>query len=313
MLLDWTIHSNRLNLNDFISYLKPLKTKLTPKKKKSSLAATVTQFTSLLEAADFNLNLTAKQLIFRKFYGNNLMAVLKMSNNSIDLNKINLQHSGGSVQMNGHVLNAPNGNPFTFEAQLKNIDVSKIFLAFNNFGLKSPTDKNLGGTLNADVNLKGGFTEKAQLEQEQLKGFVKFNLQDGNLVNFEPVQKIQETVFKSRNFSDVHFADLHDLLELNGNEITINRMEIRSSVLTMFVEGVYSMKTGPDLSIQVPLSNLKANKDSVLVNKGVSSKTGISARLRAQNGPDGKIKISWDPLNKAGKKMKSKKQKSASI
>ena len=65
-------------------------------------------------------------------------------------------------------------------------------------------------------------------------------------------------------------------------------------------------KTGPDLSIQVPLSNLKANKDSVLVNKGIFSKTGVSARLRAQKGDDGKIKISWDPFNKAGKQMKKK-------
>ena len=35
-----------------------------------------------------------------------------------------------------------------------------------------------------------------------------------------------------------------------------------STVLHMFVEGIYNMKTGPDLSIQVPLSNLKNNKDA---------------------------------------------------
>ena len=50
---------------------------------------------------------------------------------------------------------------------------------------------------------------------------------------------------------------------------------------------------------------LKKNKDSVLVNKGISSKTGISARLRAQRGEDGKIKITWDPFNKAGKAIKN--------
>ena len=149
------------------------------------------------------------------------------------------------------------------------MNVSKIFYAFNNFGLKSPTDKNIGGSLTADVTMQGGFTTKAQLIPGELKGFVKFNLQNGQLINFEPVQKIQETVFKSRNFSDIQFADLHDLLEINGDNIIINRMEIHSTVLTMFVEGIYNTKTGPDLSIQVPLSNLKANKDSVLVNKGI--------------------------------------------
>ena len=89
--------------------------------------------------------------------------------------------------------------------------------------------------------------------------------------------------------------------------MTINRMEIHSTVISMFVEGNYNIKNGPDLSIQVPLSNLKANKDSVMVNKGIFSKTGVSARLRAQRGPDGKLKISWDPFNKAKKEMKAKK------
>ena len=160
--------------------------------------------------------------------------------------------------------------------------------------------------MTADVTLQGRFTNKATLIDDDLIGFVKFNLSNGQLIDFEPVQKIQETVFKSRNFSDIHFADLHDLLEIKGQNIVINRMEIRSSVLTMFVEGVYNTKSGPDLSIQVPLSNLKASKDSVLQNKGIFSKTGVSARLRAQRGDDGKLKISWDPFNKAGKKLKSK-------
>jgi hypothetical protein len=185
--------------------------------------------------------------------------------------------------------------------------VNKIFTAFNNFGLKSPTDKNIQGSLTADVTMQGGVTTKAQIIPDELKGFVKFNLQNGQLVNFEPAQKISETVFKKRDFSDIQFADLHDLLEINGENIIINRMEIHSTVLTMFVEGTYNMKSGPDLSIQVPLSNLKSDKNSELSNKGINSKTGPSARLRAKRGDDGKVKITWDPFNKAGKKLKAQK------
>jgi hypothetical protein len=307
--IDWSIRSNKLNLNDFTSYLKQKKTRNLAVKKKSSLAKTVTAFTALLENADFNLNLGATQVIFKKFSASNLVADMALNDNEVNLRKIKLQHAGGSVQLSGLLRNDPSSNPFSFKAQLQNIDVSKIFYAFNNFGLKSPTDKNIGGTLTADVTLQGGFTDKATLIDDELKGFVKFNLANGQLVDFEPVQKIQETVFKSRNFSDIHFADLHDLLEINGQNILINRMEIHSTVLTMFVEGIYNMKAGPDLSIQVPLSNLKASKDSVLQNKGIFSKTGVSARLRAQRGEDGKIKISWDPFNKAGKKLKNQNAK----
>jgi hypothetical protein len=309
LALDWTIRSNKLNLNDFISFLKQKHSKVLPRKKKSSLDQSLTNFTNLLEEANFNLNLNAKQLIYKKFFASNVLANMEMNEDAINMKKIQLQHANGSILMEGILKNESSSNPFSLKAQLRNINVSKIFAAFNNFGLKSPTDKNIGGILSADVTMDGGVNTNAQLIPGELKGFVKFDLQNGQLTNFEPIQKISQTVFKNRNFSDIQFADLHDLLEINGQSITVNRMEIRSSVLSMFVEGIYNTKTGPDLSIQVPLSNLKSNKDSVLTNKGIFSKTGPSARLRAKWGDDGKIKISWDPFNKAGKKLKAENSK----
>ncbi len=309
LTLDWSIHSNKLNLNDFTSYLKKKQPKPVPVKKRSMLAHTLTDITSLLETADINLNLNAKQLIYKKFYADNLVANLEMDDYAINLKNIRLQASGGNLMMQGILRNEIAANPFSFKARLSNVNVSRLFSAFNNFGLKSPTDKNIAGGLTADITLNGGLTTKAEIIPDELKGFVKFNLEDGQLINFEPVQKIQQTVFKNRNFSDLQFADLHDLLEINGENITINRMEIRSSALHMFVEGMYNMKSGPDLSIQVPLSNLKETKDSVLRNKGIYSKTGVSARLRAQRGADGKIKITWDPFHKAGKEKKKQSAK----
>lgn len=38
--------------------------------------------------------------------------------------------------------------------------------------------------------------------------------------------------------------------------------------------------------------------------KGNDSKGGISIRLRAKTGDDGKLKISWDPFRKGLKKAK---------
>ncbi len=307
--IDWNIHSNKLNLNDFTSFLKQKYSKVSAQKKKSSLDQSLIKFTSFLETANFNLSLNAKQMVYKKFYANNVLANIEMNENAIILKKIQLEHANGNVYLEGVLKNLPASNPFSFRAQLVNINVSKIFNAFNNFGLKSPTDKNIAGTLSADITMNGALTTNAQIIPGEMKGFVKFNLHDGQLTDFEPIQKISQTVFKNRNFSDIQFADLHDLLEVNEQSILVNRMEIRSSVMTMFVEGTYNMKTGPDLSIQVPLSNLKTNKDTLLTNKGISSKTGVSARLRAKWGDDGKIKITWDPFNKAGKKLHSQNSK----
>ncbi|HEY4965516.1 MAG TPA: AsmA-like C-terminal region-containing protein [Puia sp.] len=309
LFLDWNISSNRLNLEDFAGFLRQ-KTKrvVITEVKKSSPAISVSEFTGKLTSSDFNVSLKVNKLSYKKFSGDSLFATLVMKDNLIQLNNVIMKQDGGSLILQGLYTNDTVNNSFSLATRMSHIDVSRLFYSFDNFGLESLTDKNIRGSLSADITMEGGLTPQAQLVPDKLISSIKFNLQNGALVNFKPMQQIQEKILKKRNLSDIRFADLYDSLEVRGGNITINRMEIRSSVLSMFVNGMYNLKTGPDMSIQVPLSNLKANKDSVLVNKGIHSHTGISARLRVRTGADGKLDVSWDPFNKATKEMNEKTQ-----
>jgi len=207
------------------------------------------------------------------------------------------------MNLNGFMQNDTASNSFALETQLNNINVSSLFYVFDNFGLQSMTDKNIHGNLTANISMEGRLTPNAQLIKDGFRSSINFNLKNGQLLNFQPFEQIRQKFLRKRNLSDVRFADLHDSIEVRGENITINRMEIRSSVLTMFVNGMYNMKTGPDMSIQVPLSNLKANKDSVILNKGTQRNQGISVRLRVRRGANGKLDVSWDPFDKANKEM----------
>jgi hypothetical protein len=306
--LYWNITSNRLSLNDFTGYLQKKINPVLPEKKKPELGRIISKFVSNLIAADFNVSLSANQLDYKKFMVDSLHAALVLNENSIQLKDVSMQHGEGSIYIKGIIRNDTADNPFYLETRLNNVNVSRLFYVFDNFGLESLTDKNIHGNLSADITMEGGITPKAHLIHSQFKSSVKFSLKNGELVNFEPIQQIQEKILKKRNLSNIRFADLHDSLEVNGENITINRMEIRSSVLSMFVNGIYNMQTGPDFSIQVPLSNLKAIKDSVPVNKGIHSRTGVSARLWVRRGGDGKLEVKWDPFNKANKEMKENKK-----
>ena len=87
--------------------------------------------------------------------------------------------------------------------------------------------------------------------------------------------------------------------------LDISRMEVESSVLTLFLEGRYSLADSTDLSIQVPLSNLKRrDKAYKPENVGVDAKVGPSVFLRAYKNREGKIVIKYDPF----KKFKNRKQ-----
>jgi hypothetical protein len=83
-------------------------------------------------------------------------------------------------------------------------------------------------------------------------------------------------------------------------------MEIQSSVMSMFVEGVFNKKGTTDISIQVPLSNIhKRGADFNPENIGTDKKAGRSIHLRGRPGPDGNIKFKLDLFNEF-KKEKEK-------
>ena len=148
------------------------------------------------------------------------------------------------------------------------------------------------GKLTATVNAVLTLDDEGKAYPNSVASTIDFSLKNGALNNFEPVKKLQSVIFKNRNFDNIRFAELKDRLEIANQEIKINRMEIESNVLSMYVEGIYSMKGNTDMSIQIPLSNLKKrNADYIPENKGTDKKGGTSIFLRGQPGADGTIQF----------------------
>jgi hypothetical protein len=306
--IDWSVSSPKLNLKDFTVFLKKRTVTVSKKKNKILVARAISTLSSTLNEYDMHLQLKARQLIYKKFTASNFSAGIILTGDKILLKDALLEHAGGLLRADGSVDNMGSDNPVAIRAHMNKMDISKVFSAFDNFGQHAILDENLKGKLDADININGLISDRAAIVSNSLKGTIDFNINEGALIGYEPVEKISQIAFKNRNFSDIHFGELQNRLEINGTAIKVNRMEVHSTVLTMFVEGIYDVKKGADMSIQIPLNNLKANKkDTLLVNNGVDSKTGVSLRLRAKTGDDGKLKISWDPFKKSLKKTRRKK------
>lgn len=304
--IDWAITSPHLDLGDFTALAgQPTYTRANPKPEKTPFGKTAARIDQLLKVCSVNLQLAAGDISYQKFSGAQAKAELSFGNNEIRLNKMQIQQEIGSLTLSGKIRRetGKTGNPMSLQSHMEQVDVSKTFNSFNNFGQQAITGKNLKGKLTADIQMTGRLSDKAQVLQNSLKGTVKFSLKKGQLVNFEPMEKINESVLKKRDLSDIYFAELTNQLDIDTSTITIHRMEIQSTALVLFVEGTYNWKRGTDLSIQVPLSNLKKRKQGEPPPKqGINSKTGLSVHLRAKTGDDGKLKISWDPFKKALKK-----------
>jgi hypothetical protein len=318
LFLDWNIFSPKIDLHDFKAFMgknanSSSSTSSNKKKSKRFFSKQVSQMDSLLSACDVHLQVKANALEYKKFQATNVRAAVILKNNTIIFDSVSLNHASGSIILSGFVKSEETNNSLNIHTVINNVDIDRMLFSFENFGQDAITEKNIRGKFKADVNFLGSMNNNQEIVPGSMDGNVEFSLKNGELINFEPVENISKKVFKNRNFSDVRFAELKDKFNIKGSAVKINRMEIESTVITLFVEGIYDAKKGTDMSIQVPLSNLKARSDDTIpAIRGVNSKTGLSVRLRAKTGDDGKLKISWDPFKKALKDMKKTEEENAS-
>lgn len=306
-VIDWNIFTPGINLGDFLFLLKQKSANRQKKKAgKGTIAGAADKIDRLLEDGSLNVSVKANNVIYKKFKASNLAAEMMMLQDRYLFKNISMNHAGGTLQFDGSLLQAASlRNIAQLNAKLNNVDVSEILTAFENFGQDAITASNIDGKLTADIKSSIGITDAGKVLPETINSSIRFSLKNGTLKNFEPIKKIQDVAFKKRDFDNVRFAELKNTLTVQNREIHIDRMEIQSNVISLFVEGVYSTKGNTDISVQVPLSNLKKRKDDYIPkNKGVDAKTGTSIFLRGQPGQDGNIRFSLDLFKKFYKQKK---------
>lgn len=300
-IINWNIYSPSLNLASFIYLLKarsgvPHNSSANTGNKIKKASASIDE---VLNTGLLHVNLKTPKLVYKKFEAGNVNADVTLLQNSYEINNVSMNNAGGNIKLKGSLItNKNNYHQAKVNAVLENVDVNKIFIAFNNFGQTGINAANLEGKLTANVNAVVALDDEGKAYPNSIESNIFFSLKNGALINFAPVKKIQSFIFKNRDFDNIHFAELKDSLEIKGQEIKINRMEIQSSVLSMYVQGIYSMKGNTNMSIQIPFSNLKKrDADYKPTNEGIDKKAGPSLYLIGRPGADGSIQFKPELLH----------------
>ncbi|HEY6976104.1 MAG TPA: AsmA-like C-terminal region-containing protein [Chitinophagaceae bacterium] len=292
--LEFNLYSPYLHLDE-ISGLLSADEKNTMKKNKGQFAAITRSVNELFTTLDFRVNISADTLSRGSFYARNLRANLLFHKDAWQLENISMEHAGGFIQVSGSMVrNHQNQVMLATDVQLQQVNIQQLFHAFDNFGLEGLTANNLRGNLTATGHITAQlYKRKGAVVPGGMNGFINFSLKNGAILNHKGLRQVQLFFLQGRDMSNIRFDELKDKIDIYPNYIYINRMEIQSTAVTMFVEGGYDFnKKNTDILIQVPLSNLsRRDKDYKAKNKGVNAKTGMSALIRAKNDESGNIKL----------------------
>ncbi|MCX2452216.1 AsmA family protein [Pedobacter sp. PLR] len=301
ILLNWQIRSPQLHLGEFLGFLGSRKPARAAKKnaKNTSFSEDVND---LFEKSKVDMHLRVAKVYYNKFTGTDVTADLFLSEAGIGLKNISVKQGNGSMKVNGNISQKGNHNRFLVNTTLNNVDVKSFFYSFDNFGMTTLTSKNLKGYLFSKSTIGGLVTDQGKLVTSSLNGDISFDLKQGALLKFEPIISVGKFAFPFRDLDNITFSNLNGKFDVRGPMITINPMQINSSILNMDVAGVYSMSKGTNIAVDVPLRNPKKDAD-ITDKKEIQERRmkGIVLHLLATDGEDGKIKIKLNKNKNKGK------------
>jgi len=297
MIVNWKIYSPYIDLKQFLGVLATSqKTKATAKTHKRTTISN--QIRTAIDKCAVVIDIKADKISYNKLTATNTTATVQMIDSKLVIKNGSLQTSGGSITFNSEV--QPSGKNFAFSsnAQVNRVDIASFLRSFNNFGVKSFSPNNIKGKLSSKANVTGFINSNGELITNSMHGNLTFNVNQGALVNFDPIVKIGKFAFPFRDVENITFSDLSGTLKLRGEQIDVNNFTISSSVLNLDAEGIYSFGRGTNLALTIPLRNSKNDiKLATKAERDAVRDRGIVLHLIALD-DEGKMKIKWGKKEK---------------
>ena len=190
---------------------------------------------------------------------------LKTGFHFVDQDLIYLESSGfnfyeGSVTLDAHLdISVPNTTYFSFGFGTDKIDLEKLLKAFDYFNMEAlRSAERIGGLVSLETEIAGLVDDDKGLLSDSLKGSISFNLEDAQVVGFEPMIKSGSKIFKKERLQDIRFSPIQNTIFLSENTVEFPLMEIQSSAFNLFIAGHLGLEdVDTNLWIGFPLDNLR--------------------------------------------------------
>ena len=292
IVLNWEVYSPQLHLGEFMGFVGTRKrtASLAPASRKGNFTE---ELNELFAKSNVDMKLRVDKLFYNNFYASDARADILLTDKGFTIKNAALKHADGIMKVDGTVMQGGKAaNRYQINATVANVDISKFFKAFDNFGMESLTAANLKGVVSSKASISGRVSDEGRMVPKSMNGTVTFGLKKGALQNFGPVRNVGNIAFPNRNMDNITISSLNGKFDINGELVTIHPMQVNSSVLNMDIAGTYSFGKGTNINVDVPIRNPK--RDEGITDEAELAKRrnrGIVLHLVAVDDKDGKVKV----------------------
>lgn len=211
-----------------------------------------------------NLNLRLDVVINEfwknRFQADNVRGIAHYEAPYLQIDSLTMQTMDGTLTGAFGMLQDQEGVIFTnVSANLLNLDIRKLFFAFNNFGQTQLTHEHLKGTITGNSVFSAEFDSTFRISPATILSENDVIIRDGELNNYDPLLALSRFI-EVEELRNIQFETLENTILLMENQVIIPAMDISSNALNLSASGTHQFDNQYDYRLQLKLSDLLYNK-----------------------------------------------------
>lgn len=271
------VKADKVNLNDWMGTTPASETTIA-----AAAAPAATNSKPFLVPGNMNLSVKAAvdQLKYDKVDYNNITGTMLMGDETVTLKDVRSDAMNGTILINGSYSTKVNREKpdISLSYDLKEMDVQKVFNAFNTSKFLMPIGKFLSGKMQSQLSLTGHLKGDMMPLLNSLNGKGSLLLIEGLLSKFKPLEKIAETLDIDR-LKAISLKEVRNYFEFSNGKVLIKPFTIHIENIDMEIAGFHGFDESIDYAIKMKLPR------SVMGSKGNSYINNLFAQANTKGLP----------------------------
>ncbi len=212
---------------------------------------------SISNNLNLNFNYDIKSMKYKRFHPTAVKGDLLVKGQVAVARNIHLKAMDGTIDLSGIVdAKNPKAIDLISTAKFNGIQIDSLFYVFGNFQQDFIDHTHLKGQAFAEISMEATLDETLRIFQETLVADVSATIKNGELNNFQPMQKLNKYL-DDEGLNKLRFADLKNDIHIENKTVYIPQMEIRSNLTTIMLSGTHTFDQRIDYRVVAPLRNKK--------------------------------------------------------
>ena len=197
-----------------------------------------------------------ESLVFNKFELRDLTTDVIIKKQRIDVRNAEFSSQEGRVSGDLFIreLN-DNRLQLNCEADLKEVDVRKLFRSFNNFGQESLKAENISGIANASIRYRSKMSKKLEIDPKSIEAEIDLNINNGVLENYEPLEVLSRFI-ALEELKYVKFKQLTNQVLIRNETVYFPKFDVNSTALDVNISGTHTFENVIDYHFILHLNQL---------------------------------------------------------